>query len=372
MTSAAQVPAREQPMIDCPLLTMTQTSPTDYWNDSCAIAELEYAVARGASGATSNPPIVLEVLRHDPAPWRARARELYDAFPTWSERELTWQLVEELAVQAAAVLAPLFEASGGAKGRLSLQSDPTLYRDSAAMGAQARHFAGLAPNIQVKLPVTAAGLVAIEEATAAGVHINATVNFTLAGALAVAEAVERGLARWAAAGHDPAALHPVCTLMVGRLDDWLKAYAEREGLVPTPGVLDWAGVAVFKRAYALYQARGYRTRLLAAAYRHRLHWTELIGGDLILTMPHAWQVRFNASGITPQARIAEPVPAPVLAELSTLAEFRKAYEPEGLAIAELDRYGATLRTLRQFIGAYHDLQAMIRDFVLPNPDLRPA
>lgn len=359
-------------MIESPLLAMTRTTPTDYWNDSCAVDELEYAVARGASGATSNPPIVLEVLRHDPAPWRARARELYAAFPTWSERELTWQLIEELAVQAAAVLLPVYDASGGARGRLSLQTDPTLYRDSAAMSAQAVHFAGLAPNIQVKLPVTAAGLAAIEEATAAGVHINATVNFTLAGALAVGEAVERGLARWAAAGHDPASLHPVCTLMVGRLDDWLKVYAEREGLVPTPGVLDWAGVAVFKRAYALYGARGYRTRLLAAAYRHRLHWTELVGGDVILTMPHAWQVRFNASGITPAPRIAEPVPAPVLDELGTLAEFRAAYEPDGLTIAQLDTYGATVRTLRQFIGAYHELQATVRDFVLPNPDLRPA
>ena len=80
------------------------------------------------------------------------------------------------------------------------------------MVEQAVHFAGLAPNLQVKLPVTAAGLAAIEEATARGINVNATVNFTVPGALAVAEAVERGLERRAADGHDtttPApGLHP--------------------------------------------------------------------------------------------------------------------------------------------------------------------
>ena len=54
-----------------------------------------------------------------------------------------------------------------------------------------------------------------------------------------------------------------------------------------PDALDWAGIAAFKRADGIYRERGYRTRLLAAAYRHRLHWTELVGGDVILTMPHA-------------------------------------------------------------------------------------
>ena len=67
---------------------------------------------------------------------------------------------------------------------------------------QAVHFNGLAPNIQVKIPVTAAGIVAIEEATRLGVNINATVSFTLPQAIAVAEAVERGLDRRAKEGHD--------------------------------------------------------------------------------------------------------------------------------------------------------------------------
>lgn len=213
--TTSQVPRKA----DGPLDLMASTTSTDYWNDSCAPDELEYAVARGATGATSNPSIVLEVLRKEPAHWKARARELYAAFPTWSEVELTWRIVEEMAVRGAAILDPVFAASGGAKGRLSLQTNPAMFRNASAMTAQAVHLASLAPNIQVKLPVTRAGIEAIEEATAEGVNINATVNFTTPGALAVAEAVERGLARRAAAGYDVAAMRPVCTVMVGRLDD---------------------------------------------------------------------------------------------------------------------------------------------------------
>jgi transaldolase len=69
----------------------------------------------------------------------------------------------------------------------------------------------------------------------------------------------------------------------------------------------------------------------------------------------------------------EPVDPAIIAELSKkIPDFPRAYEPDGLTAAEFDRYGATARTLRGFIKAYHDLQAAIRDIVLPNPDLRTA
>jgi transaldolase len=224
----------------------------------------------------------------------------------------------------------------------------------------------------VKLPVTSAGLVAIEEATALGINVNATVNFTVAGALAVAAAVERGLGRRAAAGADIASMTPVCTIMAGRLEDWLRVVADRDGVLVTPGVIEWSGTVVVKRAYALYRERGYRTRLLAGAFRNHLPWSELIGGDLVITVPPAWQRRINASSLPVTARIDEPAPAAVVAELQTLHEFRRAYEPDGLALDQIEGYGAATRTLRQFLAAYRDLLGEVRDVLLPDPDRRPA
>jgi len=358
-------------MVDSPLLRTAQLGPTDYWNDSCAVDELAYAIERGATGATSNPPIVLEVLGKERAHWTLRARELAAANPTWSEVDVTWAVIEDMAVRGASTLAPIHARERGRKGWQSVQTNPANYPNVERMVEQGVRFTGLAPNVQVKFPATTAGLVAMEEATARGVNVNATILFTVSQALAAADAVERGLDRLAAAGGDPQGLAPVITIMVGRLDDWMKAIVEREGLSVDPGALDWAGIAAFKRAYGIFLERGYRSRLLVAAYRHHLHWTEFVGGNVVLSMPHAWQVRFNNSGIDPVPRMDTPVDPARTAELSArIPDFVRAYEPDGLLPAEFDTYGATVRTLRQFIKSYHDLVASIRDIILPDPDIR--
>src|SRR4029077_8085871 len=179
--------------------------------------------------------------------WVPRVRELADANPTSSEIELAWALIEEMGVRGAGILAPVFEREDRRKGRLSLQTNPANHRDPARMVEQAVHFNGLAPNIQVKFPTTAAGLVALEEATARGVVVNATVAFTVPQAIAVGEAVDRGLARFEAAGAATSRFSPVCSLMIGRLDDWVKVLVERDDIALDPDAANWAGIAVFKR-----------------------------------------------------------------------------------------------------------------------------
>src|SRR6202042_3620408 len=181
------------------------------------------------------------------------------------------------------------------------------YRNTAAIVDQACRFSALAPNMIVKIPVTHAGVAAIEEATARGLSINATVSFTLPQAIAVAEAIERGLKRREKDGLDISTMGPVCTIMVGRLDDWLKVLHDKHNLSVDPGYLEWAGVAVFKKAYKIYRQRGYRLRLLSAAFRNHMHWSELIGADAVVSPTYAWQRRLNAGDIKVIPRIDDPV-----------------------------------------------------------------
>ncbi len=354
------------------LSRMRQTSltgSTDYWNDSCSASELSYAIENGAVGATSNPTIVLDVVRRELAVWRDVIARIAAENPTWSETEVCWKLIEEMGVKAAALLMPVFEREKGRKGRISMQTNPQLYRDAASILKHAEHFKTLAPNIQVKIPVTKAGLVAIEEATFRGVNVNATVCFTLSQAIAVAEAVERGLDRRTAQGLSTAEITPVCTIMIGRLDDWLKIVAKKEDIIITPGHLDWAGIAVMKKAYPIFRQRGYRARLLVAAYRHHMHWSALVGGDIIHTIPYQWQRLYNGSDIEVRPTMDEPVDPSVVAEIyRKFADFRRAYDEGGLSDHEFDTFGPTVRTLRNFIGSYHDLLACVRDVMLPDPD----
>jgi transaldolase len=162
---------------------------------------------------------------------------------------------------------------------------------------------------------------------------------------------------------------PVCTIMVGRLDDHLKAVAKRDVVTVDPGILEWAGVAVFKRAYEIFGERGFRTRLLSAAFRNHMHWSQLVGGDVVISPPFEWQVRLNDSGIEPLPRIDEPVADDVLDTLyEKFPEFRRAYDSDGMSIGEFEQYGATRRTLRQFLAATAELESVVRDVLLPDPD----
>lgn len=354
-----------------PLHQTVMTTVTDYWNDSCSVEELTYAIENGAVGATTNPTIVLGVLKKEMPLWKERIYQIIRDNPTWTEEQITWKLIEEMAVKGAEMLQPVFEREKGAKGRISIQTNPQFYRDPQAIVAQAIHFSQLAPNMQVKIPVTRAGIAAIEEATYHGVNINATVSFCVPQSLAVAEAVERGLQRRSKEGLEVANMHPVCTIMIGRMDDWLHVLEKRDGVIVTPGYIDWAGLACIKKAYGIYQQRGYRTRLLAAAYRHHMHWSELIGGDIVLTIPYEWQKLFNASSIEVKERFDNPVPPEVVETLYRLfPDFRRAYDADGMTVEEFDAFGPTVRTLRAFIASYHDLVGVIRDFMLPNPDVK--
>ncbi len=351
------------------LLRMASSTPTDYWSDTCNTNELEYALVNGATGATTNPTIVHAVLRQQINLWDKQIRKVVDQMSTASETDIAWQLIEDVARTGAAMLKPVYDSHQGKKGRIAIQVNPRNFRNSEAMVEQAVHFHTLLDNVTVKLPATAAGIAAAEEATYQGVSITSTVSFSVSQVISAAEAVERGLERRVHEGKSIDQIYPNCVVMVGRVDDWLKVVAAKEGIIVEPECLEWAGVAVLKHAYKIFRERGFRSRLMAAAYRNHYHWSELIGGDLIVTIPYKWAQRFNASDIEVRERIHDPIPERFLDRLrSHFVDFRRAWEPDGLKVSEFDSYGATARTLRSFTASYDDLIAMARDYIVPNPD----
>jgi transaldolase len=349
---------------------MTQTTPTRLWNDSCSIEELSSSIEmNGAVGATCNPVIVLTVLKKEWNVWKERIPQLIHELPQATDEQLAWKVVEEMSQSAARLLVPIYEREKGKFGRLSIQTNPKFYRNAEAIVEQAVHFSELAPNMVVKIPVTVAGITAIEEATYRGVSINATVSFSLPQAIAVAEAVERGFRRREAEKKDINSMGPVCTLMVGRLDDWLRVVAEKQGIIANPWIFDWAGVAVMKKAYSLFQDRGYRLPLLSAAFRNHLHWSEFIGGNVVISPPFSWQKRYNASDVKIDHQMDKAVEPAVVEELeSKFVDFKRAFYEDGMQLGEFDDFGPTRRTLRQFTKATDDVISLVRDILIPNPD----
>jgi transaldolase len=338
----------------------------DWWNDSGVPDELGEAVALGAVGGTSNPVIVSQAVKAQPALCNPIIDRLVTENPRDTEDDLAWKLIHTLAIDAASRLKPVYDRTHGAKGFLSVQISPKYYRSKELMVEQATKLATLAPNIAIKAPATEVGIAAIEELTARGIRINATVSFAVPQAIAVAHALERGLKRARAGGRDTNAIKPYITLMIGRVDDQLKRVAEKEKISTTPGAIDWAGIAVFKNAHQIFKQRGYPGTLLAAAYRHEGHWSQIIGREVLQTVPYTWWTKFNVSSTEPSLTLEQPVDEAVVAELrAKFPDFIRAHDENGMSPRDFATYGATVHTLNQFLGGYDDLVASVRARMLP-------
>lgn len=217
-------------------MKLTGNLGTDFWNDSCDIKELSEAVAHGAVGATSNPVIVFNVVQNNLERWGNRIDSLISMNPEESEDDIAWRLIAEVGAEAARLLNPIYEQTGGKKGRLSIQVNPRNYRDWKKMVEQAEEIAAVAANLAIKAPVTETGIKAIEEMTAKGISVTATVSFTVPQAIESAEAIERGLGRAAQKGIDISSMAPSVVIMVGRLDDHLRRVMQRDRVTVDPGV----------------------------------------------------------------------------------------------------------------------------------------
>lgn len=334
---------------------------TDIWMDSCGEEELNYGLERGCVGATSNPIIVGSVIKNELNIWEPRIKEMIKEMPDATEDDLAWALIDEIGALRSQKLLPIFEQYKGKKGRLSIQTNAKYYRNVDKMVEQALHLNSLGKNMMVKMPASAAGIKAMEEATYHGVSINATVSFTVAQAVAVAEAVERGLNRRKAEGLPVDEMGPVCTLMIGRTDDWMKKSTKE---IVDPECFEWAGVAVMKEAYRIYKERGYTTRLLSAANRNHYHWSQFLGGDLAQTINYGWHLRLNPCNIEVVERINDPVPEKYMEQLLQLPEFIKSFKEDAMTPEEFQYYGGFRDTLAQFLGGYDDLCKLIRGYMI--------
>lgn len=348
-----------------PRMSQMTALGADWWNDSGVASELAEAVALGAVGGTSNPVIVSQAAAAHPELCLPILERLIAEHPRATEDDLAWKLIHALGTESAARLQPVYEASRGRKGFLSMQVNPKFYPDLRLMLAQAVELSALAPNIAIKAPATEAGIQAMEEMVARGVSVNATVSFSVAQALAVSAAFERGLKRARAGGVETDRIRLYITLMIGRVDDQLKRVAEAQRIVTTPGLADWAGIAVFKHAHRLFKGSGRPGTLLAAAYRHEGHWSQIIGPEVLQTIPYGWWTKFNASATAPALTLETEVDGSILAELrDKFPDFVRGHDVDGMRPPEFIRYGATVHTLNQFLGGYGDLVTFVRSAML--------
>jgi transaldolase len=203
-----------------------------------------YIAELSVTGLTSNPTIFDHAIKnsHD---YDAAIREKTAAGR--SGEELFFELALEDLTRAADLFRPIHEATNGVDGWVSLEVSPTLAYDTASTVKAARELHARAgrPNLFIKIPGTAEGIPAIEEAIFAGVPVNVTLLFSREHYLAAAEAYIRGIERRVAAGLNPH-VGSVASVFVSRWDGAVSAKvpAELRGRL---------GIAVAQRTYKAYR-----------------------------------------------------------------------------------------------------------------------
>ena len=251
-----------------------------------------------------------------------------------------------MLTHAARQLEPQYEKSAGRMGYVCAQVNPARAADRECMLPMARRFHAWAPNIAVKLPATAAGLDVLEDCTAEGITATLTISYTVPQVIAVAERHRRGLRRAEQNGIEPGRCFAV--IMIGRLDDYLRDVVHDGKADISESDIRQAGLAVSKRAYAIYKQRNYEAKLIVAALRGTYHMTELAGAEVIMSIAVPYQEMLLSEELACEERIDRSIPADVIKRLSGLPEFIRAYEPDGMKPKDFITYGVTQKTLTQF------------------------
>ncbi|MQA95808.1 MAG: transaldolase [Streptosporangiales bacterium] len=204
----------------------------------------------GVVGVTSNPTIFAKALSAGDA-YDDQLRDL--ALRDVSVEEAARAITTFDIRWAADVLRPAHEATGGLDGRVSLEVDPRLARDTARTVAEARALWWLVdrPNLFIKIPATAEGLPAISDALAEGISVNVTLIFSLERYRQVMEAFMEGLERARANKLDLTRIASVASFFVSRVDAEADARLEKAG---TPEALELRGKAAIANARLAYAA----------------------------------------------------------------------------------------------------------------------
>ncbi|MFD5480051.1 transaldolase [Streptomyces hawaiiensis] len=266
----------------------------------------ELVATRNVVGVTTNPSIFQAAIGSG----AGYEEQLADLAVRGVSVDEAVRMMTTADVRAAAdVLRPVFDATGGRDGRVSIEVDPRLAHDTRATVAEARQLAWLVdrPNVMIKIPATKAGLPAITEVIGAGISVNVTLIFSLERYREVMDAHLAGLERARAAGLDLSGVHSVASFFVSRVD---AETDKRLTLLGTDEALALKGRAALANARLAYEAyeqvfEGERWQALEGAganrqrplwastgvkdpaYKDTLYVDELVAPGTVNTMPEA-------------------------------------------------------------------------------------
>ncbi len=330
-------------------------SPTMFWINNPTRTQADWALENGALGCTNNPSYTQKMLVHpeEGAYTQQILNEVLEDEP--DDRKAAIEFQARLVKPVADKFMPLWEASGGMHGWVSIQGDPFADDNAQDIIDQALANREVSPNICCKIPLTEPGLEAIEHLIPLDVPMNSTEIFGVAQMVALAETYEK-VAR-------ESGKYPMMYMshIAGIYDDYLRNYVAENEVDISPDVLHQGGLAVARKVYQLMTERAYKCTFIGGGARGLHHFTEMVGGRVCITI--------NWTGTADQLielnppvvyRLFNPVPDKVIDELmEKLPAFRRGYLEDGLTIEEFEEFGP----VQLFKSAFTKSWAMVLDTI---------
>jgi transaldolase len=207
---------------------------------------------KAVAGVTSNPTIFASALSKGDA-YNVQLRDL--ALRGVSVEEAVRAITTFDIRWAADVLKPVYDATNGVDGRVSIEVDPRLARKTEPTIAEARALWWMVnrPNVHIKIPATVEGLPAITQALSEGISVNVTLIFSLERYRGVMDAWLTGLEKAKANGHNLAGIESVASFFVSRVDTEIDARLDKLGTPEALALKGQAGVANARLAFAAFE-----------------------------------------------------------------------------------------------------------------------
>jgi len=330
-------------------------TPTEFWINTANLTDLGLGLMAGAVGNTSNPGHLPQVIKTESEIWYPIIDEILHSDPELSDDQVADLVVQRVVSRILKLLQPLYEESNGKYGYVAIQSNPRVNHVLEDVVKSGITYSKLGKNVAVKVVSTGVGPKALEELTARGINTIATNGFSVAQAIDMAEAYEKGLKR--------TDKKPKCLVVhiAGIFDEYLTELAEKENISISPEYIHQTGVAVSRAVYRVFQERGFKCMLIGGGARQPHHFTELVGGDLAITIS-AYTVKDLLAEDPPVVSRIDAETAPeILAELEKrFPDFRQAYYPDGLAPDEFRDFGPCIKFQNMFLKGYAETVAEIQ------------
>ena len=322
-----------------------QETPTRFWINNPSGEDVKRSIAAGAINCTTNPSYCSKLLQSEPDYIRGVIDEVMrqeDDNDVAAER-----VYLETAKRVMEMFLPVFKASGGCQGFVTVQDDPRRDEDPDEIINAALRGSRLGPNFMAKIPVIESGMTAIEELVSRNVPCCATETFAVDQAIEMCERYQRAAKK--SGNHPPFYV----THITGIFDQYLGELVKSEHIQIDPQLLAQAGSIICRKEYQVLKEHSYPGTLLGGGARSLQHFTDFVGGDMHITIN--WKEADELLKLDGPVvkRMDTPTHQEAVDELSVkLPNWRRAYFEGAMRPQEFDSFGPLMFFKAMFLNGY--------------------